>query len=413
MLAGLVAARGRRRTWRSSGFGELDYAETMRIVVPGVTADVARVPDRAGQLLLRRVRDARADERTDAEHGRVRRLRRRTTTPRSIAGSPLSGEDSELLRRRSGRCCCGDARRAGRHAGDGPRLRLRHRLDGAVPAGPARRRTGHRHRRVGGAARRGATRDHDGAARRSSRSSERLDAEVDVAYCNGVFHHIAPRGAAGGRGATCAGAATRRAVRAVGEQPVEPGHPAGDAPDPVRPRRRHALARRTAGGCCEAAASRSFAPTSRSSSRTPCGRSARSSATPTGCRSARSTWCSPAHRAPIVTDRHIAVSAVSAVSAGVGRVDGRIDFRQIGFAIVAGLTPQPRERRNAERGRQLCGDGEEPGVAIRGADAQDRDRDLVEDRRAEQCSRLVAPGPPRERGADDQHREEEPTPEDV
>jgi len=37
-----------------------------------------------------------------------------------------------------------------------------------------------------------AERDHGGDGARFVPMSERLDAEVDVAYCNGVFHHIAP-----------------------------------------------------------------------------------------------------------------------------------------------------------------------------------------------------------------------------
>ncbi len=60
MLGGGVALLSARQpSGDVADFGELDYSNTMRLVVPGVTLDGDRVPDGAGKLLRQRVRNAR------------------------------------------------------------------------------------------------------------------------------------------------------------------------------------------------------------------------------------------------------------------------------------------------------------------------------------------------------------------
>ncbi|MTD46244.1 methyltransferase domain-containing protein [Conexibacter sp. W3-3-2] len=64
---------------------------------------------------------------------------------------------------------------------------------------------------------------------------EPLEEMFDLAYCNGVFHHIPPGGTRLG-GHLCASVpAARGPLRVLGEQPVEPRDTTDHAADPVRP----------------------------------------------------------------------------------------------------------------------------------------------------------------------------------
>ena len=143
LVAGLGALFVAVNKWRLFGFGHLDYAETMRWVVPGVTADCPRFPDRVGQLLLRHLRIAPAMT-TSPSNRRTRTAdlgstaTRATTTTRWSAVSSCRARARPTSPRRvvaSLRGTTGGSRRARRR---GAGLRVRHRVDDALSARLAR-----------------------------------------------------------------------------------------------------------------------------------------------------------------------------------------------------------------------------------------------------------------------------------
>ena len=218
-----------------------------------------RLPHRAGELLRQRVRAPTAPVVVTANVQPSAAEFDAYATDYHTAldkGLSLSGEDSaffakgrvDWLRHRLGQLGHTAATVLDYGCGTGSTVPLLLELAG--------RPTGHRDRCLRRAARDRDPRAPAAIGSASSLSATPLSGVADLAYCNGVFHHIAPAHRARRRRLRRACASARRPVRVLGEQSVEPGHPADHATHPVRPRRRHvgpgrgatAVDRRWAGG---------------------------------------------------------------------------------------------------------------------------------------------------------------------
>ena len=243
--SGSSCSRSPSTSGASRDFGALDYASTMRLVVPGRDADGARLPDRAVELLHQRARHARADDGARSGTATPPSSTRTptTTTRRWSRASRLSGEDSGYFAREPGRLAGRAAARArALRRRDAARLRLRHRVPRrryllGLPGAERRR----RHRRL--ERRRWRPRAASTAPTACAFvPAERVrPAAVDVAYCNGVFHHIPlaeRRRRCATSGTRCAPAGCSPSGRTTRGTRDASGH----APDPVRPRRRSRFA---------------------------------------------------------------------------------------------------------------------------------------------------------------------------